>query len=99
MLVRALPSIIAHGIAGAARIRHALRPLIARGRENNLQPSGAMRRENAQLYLPSLRAKRLVRRSSTSEGGSNPCRRTKKEWIASSASLLAMTADCRVGKA
>src|SRR2546423_6782366 len=43
-------STIAHEIAGAARIRHSLRPLISRGRENNLQTSGAMRRENAKLF-------------------------------------------------
>jgi hypothetical protein len=40
----------------------------------------ASQREIANLYLPSLRARR-----------SNPSRRTKKEWIASSLSLLAMT--------
>src|SRR5205809_438017 len=39
-----------------------------------------MRRENAKLYPPSLRAKR-----------SNPSRRIKEEWIASSQELLAMT--------
>jgi hypothetical protein len=47
MLVRALLVHIAHETAGAARIRHSLRPLISRGRENNLQTSGAMRREMA----------------------------------------------------
>jgi hypothetical protein len=72
MLMRALLVHVAHEIAGAARIRHSLRPLISRGRENNLQTSGAMRRENAKLYPPSLRAQR-----------SNPSRREKKEWIAS----------------
>ena len=40
----------AHEIAGAARIRHSLRPLISRGRENNLQTSGASCRENAHTY-------------------------------------------------
>jgi hypothetical protein len=40
----------AHEIAGAARIRHSLRPLISRGRENNLQSSGATRREIAATY-------------------------------------------------
>src|ERR1700704_6279824 len=35
-----------------------------------LQTSGGSRRENAKVYLPSLRAQR-----------SNPCCRTKKEWI------------------
>jgi hypothetical protein len=42
------------------------------GGEEYKQTSGAMRRENAKSYRPSLRAKR-----------SNPCRHTKKEWIAS----------------
>jgi hypothetical protein len=37
-----------------------------------MQTSGEMRRENAKLYQPSLRAQR-----------SNPCRDIKKEWIAS----------------
>jgi hypothetical protein len=55
-----------------------------------LQTSGAMRGEIAKACLSSLRAKRLVRRS-LGEGGSNPCRRTKKEWIASSQQFLAMT--------
>jgi hypothetical protein len=50
MLMRALFVHIAHEIAGAARIRHSLRPLISRGRENNLHTSGAMRRENAASY-------------------------------------------------
>src|SRR5882724_8985373 len=49
MLVRALSVHIAHKIAGAARIRHSLRPLFSRGRENNLQTSGVSRREIAKL--------------------------------------------------
>src|SRR6266700_3839465 len=40
-------STIAHETSGAACIRHSLRPLITRGRENNLQTSGAMGREKA----------------------------------------------------
>ena len=72
---------LAHGTSGAARIRHSLRPLITEG-GNYLQTSGASRRENAKLHLPSLRAQR-----------SNPSRRAKKEWIASSQRLLAMTAS------
>src|SRR5882762_9663245 len=71
MLMRALLVHIAHEIAGAARTRSSLRPLIGEGEEFQ-HTSGAMRRENSKLYPPSLRAKR-----------SNPCRRTKKEWIAS----------------
>src|SRR5206468_2881005 len=47
MLMRALLVHVAHEIAGAARIRHSLRPLFSRGRENSLQTSGAMCRENA----------------------------------------------------
>ena len=62
---------IAHGTAGAASTRSSLRPLISE-RANEMQTSGEMRRENAKLYQPSLRAKR-----------SNPCRDIKKEWIAS----------------
>jgi hypothetical protein len=45
---------VAHEIAGAARIRHSLRPLTIEGGEY-LQTSGALRRENAKLYPPSLR--------------------------------------------
>ena len=41
--------LIAHGTAGAARIRHSLRPLFGEGEEFQ-QDSGAMRRENAKLY-------------------------------------------------
>jgi hypothetical protein len=42
---------IAHEIAGAARIRHSLRPLIFEG-ETTLKTSGASRRENATVRLP-----------------------------------------------
>jgi hypothetical protein len=55
MLMRALSVHIAHETSGAARIRHSLRPLSSRGRENDLQTSGATRRENAKLYPPSFR--------------------------------------------
>jgi hypothetical protein len=78
--MRALSVHIAHEIAGAARIRHSLRPLISRGRENYLQTSGASCRENAKVHPLSLRAQR-----------SNPSRRIKEEWIASSQELIAMT--------
>jgi hypothetical protein len=44
MLMRALSVHIAHEIAGAARIRHSLRPLIYEG-EDYLQTSGDQRRE------------------------------------------------------
>src|SRR5207244_8298220 len=47
MLMRALLVHVAHETAGAARIRHSLRPLITGGRENNLQASGTMCREIA----------------------------------------------------
>jgi hypothetical protein len=63
--MRALLVHVAHEIAGAARIRHSLRPLISGGRKNYWQASGAMRRENAKLHLLSIRAKRLVRWNST----------------------------------
>jgi hypothetical protein len=66
----------AHEAAGALGTRHSLRPLIywANG---FCKASGDQRREIAESYfeigLPSLRAKR-----------SNPSRRAKEEWIASS---------------
>src|SRR4051794_33006671 len=41
----------------------------------------------------SLRAKQRVRRSSKSEGGSNPSRGRTDRWIASSQALLAMTGN------
>jgi hypothetical protein len=47
MLVCALFVHIAHEIAGAARIRHSLRPLTIEGKENLWQTSGATRREIA----------------------------------------------------
>src|SRR4051812_11830461 len=46
MLMRALLVHIAHEIAGAARIRHSLRPLNFRRSQNYLETSGATRREN-----------------------------------------------------
>src|SRR4029079_14649107 len=73
-------STIAHETAGAARIRHSLRPLFLSRAKNFQQSSGATRRENAKVYPPSLRAKR-----------SNPSRHVTKESIASSQQLLAMT--------
>src|SRR5215218_8837783 len=54
---------IAHEIAGAARIRHSLRPLIGGG-ETICKTPGASRREIAKLFSTSLRAQR-----------SNPCHR------------------------
>ena len=54
--MRALLLPIAHETSGAARIRHSLRPLTWRGRKNYQQTSGAMRREIAKVYPPSLRA-------------------------------------------
>src|SRR5882757_4089495 len=50
MLMRALFVHIAHEIAGAARIRHSLRPLFSGGEERYSQTSGAMRRENAATH-------------------------------------------------
>ena len=50
----------AHEIAGAARIRHSLRPLIWRAKKFQ-QTSGATRRENADLCLPVIPAQRLCR--------------------------------------
>src|SRR6266567_2222592 len=73
MLVRATNYFIAHGTSGAARIRHSLRPLIGEG-ERYTQTSGAVRRESANPYLPSLRAQR-----------SNPFFLSVARWIASCA--------------
>ena len=50
MLMRALLVHVAHETAGAARIRHSLRPLIFGG-WRYLQTSGALRREIADSYL------------------------------------------------
>ena len=50
MLMRALSVHIAHETAGAARIRHSLRPLISWG-ERILKTSGEMRRGNADVCL------------------------------------------------
>jgi hypothetical protein len=52
MLMRALSVHIAHETAGAARIRHSLRPLISEDRKNYLQTSGATRRGNADSHPP-----------------------------------------------
>ena len=76
MLVCALFVHIAHETAGAARTRSSLRPLFGEGKDFS-HSSGAMRRENAKLYLPSLRAQRRVRRS-LGEGGSNLCGEEKR---------------------
>jgi hypothetical protein len=74
MLMRALFVHTAHETAGAARIRHSLRPLFLRGAPKIKQTSGASRREIAKLRLPSLRgAKRR----------SNPSIRYAAIWIAS----------------
>src|SRR3979411_1361324 len=50
MLMRALLVHIAHETSGAARIRHSLRPLNSRGRENYLQSSGKLCRENVEVW-------------------------------------------------
>jgi hypothetical protein len=55
MLVCALPVHIAHETAGAARIRHSLRPLSFEGQTTCIA-SGASRREIAELRFPSLPA-------------------------------------------
>jgi hypothetical protein len=61
----------AHEIAGAARIRHSLRPLIGGG-ESYLQTSGAVCRENAKLFP------RHCERSEAIHVATK-----KEEWIAS----------------
>ena len=48
-------------------------PSSLREGQTRMQTSGATCREKAKSYAPSLRAQRLVRRSSESEGGSTPC--------------------------
>jgi hypothetical protein len=50
MLMRALSVHIAHETAGAARIRHSLRPLHFRGRKDT-QTSGTSCRENGDTCL------------------------------------------------
>src|SRR4029079_18627797 len=54
---------IAHETAGAARIRHSLRPLFSRRAKNFQQSSGASYRENAKLHLPSLRGALATKQS------------------------------------
>jgi len=54
MLMRALFVHIAHEIAGAARIRHSLRPLNFEG-EDYLQDPGAMRRGIVNVHLAHIR--------------------------------------------
>src|SRR6267142_5964988 len=73
MLMRALLVHTANETSGAARIRHSLRPLISRGRENNLQTSGASCRENAKLYQPSLRGALATKQSILSSRGEMDC--------------------------
>ena len=70
MLMRALLTTIAHETSGAARIRHSLRPLDFRGRENNLQTSGEMRRENATSCSVSSSRKRGPMRRVGDDSGS-----------------------------
>jgi hypothetical protein len=53
MLMRALLVHVAHEIAGAARIRHSLRPLIFERARSFLQSSGISSREIAKVCVPS----------------------------------------------
>ena len=116
--------LFAHEIAGAARIRHSLRPLISRGRRISCKPraqcvarmlSAVIVREGGRSSIPETSmieprsrgvlgprfrggrqrwvALRSPRHCEERLRRSNPPRRTKKEWIASSQELLAMTAD------
>src|SRR5882757_8231949 len=93
--VQHLVATIAHETAGAARTRSSLRPLYFGGKVSS-KTSGASRRENAMScsdLSTSLRGakRRLVRRSSKSEGGSNPFFLYAARWVASLA--LAMTTE------
>jgi hypothetical protein len=81
--VLSLPS--AHEAAGATGARHSPRPPWGR---KIYQRLGRMARRDCEVMsgvATSLRAKR-----------SNPCRRVKEEWIASSLALLAMTATTQI---
>jgi len=73
----------AHETAGAARIRHSLRPLISEG-ENYLQTSGAMRRGIIQLCLDHHPVIASEAKQSIARQGKMDC------FVAS---LLAMTAS------
>src|SRR3954470_11186431 len=53
---------VAHETAGAARIRHSLRPLNSEG-ETIWKTSGALRRENAKVCPPSLRGALATKQS------------------------------------
>src|SRR5207248_6516515 len=72
MLMRALLVHIAHEIAGAARIRHSLRPLNFGEGGKLLANLGRNASRDRETVSTSLRAQR-----------SNPSRRIKEEWIAS----------------
>src|SRR5258707_5128390 len=69
MLMRALLVHTAHEIAGAARIRHSLRPLIFEREPEFLHDSDAMRRENANTH-PTVIA-RLDRATQYSRGAND----------------------------
>ncbi len=77
-------STIAHGIAGAARIRHSLRPLVSRGRENYLQTSGASCRENAEPHprrCQRIEYKTHPRHCEERLRRSNPWRRKRRDGL------------------
>src|SRR5882724_3012585 len=72
MLMRALSVHVAHEIAGAARIRHSLRPLIGEGGEFS-HNSGASRREISDAY-PTV----IVRLDRTTQYSRDASDRTEK---------------------
>src|SRR5687768_12698999 len=67
-----IAQLLAHETAGAACTRHSLRPLLQQ-RDNEFEKLGRKQAARTATHVStSLRAKRPVRRSSKSEGGSNP---------------------------
>jgi hypothetical protein len=75
---------------GAASTRHSLRPLHPGG-TRTMHHSGISCRGNAEARHCEERQRRRVRRSSTSEGGSNPDCTRGNTMVCLVASLLAMT--------
>ena len=79
---------VAHETAGAARIRHSLRPLIGEG-ESYLQTSGATRRENAATYPTVIvRLDRTTQYSRDADDRTDKPRRTGSPAFAGDDSLV-----------
>src|SRR5258708_16071225 len=85
-------STIAHGLAGGARIRYSLRPLVSRGRENYLQTSGGMRRENAKVrFFRHCERSEAIHAAARRKNGLLRCARNDGEGAALLLQALAMT--------